>query len=277
MEPLFLTATDGTKVSIIISSLNQGKSDGPNSIPTTTLKLSNKEISDQLAILFNEYFFLWNICFSFENRWNLSNIQKKSKLDCSSYRPIYLLSNIDKLLKRLTHNKLYNFLNRKSYFHSSLVYERNVLIHLTDKITYEIDKGNYVCRISVDISKTYDAADHHVLLKKLEYYSVREISNKWFPSYLNNRKKFISINCYKSNLVDIKCGAPQGSIQGPLLFYIYINDRQVTITYSEVRYFVNNTNFLSFTSYVKPIDKQVNYELKSLTNWIKASKTFSKC
>ena len=68
MEPLFLTATDGTKVSIIISSLNQGKSDGPNSIPTTTLKLSNKEISDQLAILFNEYFFLWNICFSFENR-----------------------------------------------------------------------------------------------------------------------------------------------------------------------------------------------------------------
>ena len=66
--------------------------------------------------------------------------------------------------------------------------------------------------------------DHHILLKKLECYDVRGISNKLFASYLTNRKQFVSINGYKSNLADVKYGAPQGSILEPLLFIIYIND-----------------------------------------------------
>ena len=72
----------------------------------------------------------------------------------------------------------------------------------------------------MDFQKAFDAVDHHILLKKLEYYGVRGISNKWFPSYLSNKKQFVSINCYKSNLANIKCGVPQGSILGPLLLFI---------------------------------------------------------
>ena len=108
----------------------------------------------------------------------------------------------------------------------------HALIHLTDKIRHEIDKGNYACGIFVDFQKAFDTVDHHILLKKLENYGVRGISNKWFASYLVNRKQFVSINGCKLNLADVKLGVSQGSILGPLLFLTYINDLHLAIKYS---------------------------------------------
>ena len=140
----------------------------------------------------------------------------------------------------------------------------HALIHLTDKI-----RDNYACRIFVDFPKAFDTVDHHIPLKKLEYYG---ISNKWFASYLSNRKQFVSINGYKSNLADVKCGVPQSSILGPLLFLIYINDLHAAIKHSEVHHFADDTNLLNFNSCVKSINKQVNYDLKNLSNWLKANK-----
>ena len=106
IESFFITPTDSTEVSNIISSLNQNKSDGPNSIPIKILKLLNKDISDQLAILFNQSFSS-GIFPSILKTSNIIPIYKKgSKLECSNYRPISLLSNIDKILERLVYNKL---------------------------------------------------------------------------------------------------------------------------------------------------------------------------
>ena len=90
--------------------------------------------------------------------------------------------------------------------------------------------------------------------------------------YLSNRKQFVSISSYKSNLADVKCRVPQGSILGPLLFLICINDLHAAIKYPEVHHFSDDTNLLNFNSCVKSINKQVNYDLKNLTNWLKANK-----
>ena len=90
--------------------------------------------------------------------------------------------------------------------------------------------------------------------------------------YLSNSKQLVSINGYKSNLAEIKCGVSQGSILGPLLFLIYISDLHVAIKYSEVDYFADDTNRLNFNSYVKSVNKEVNYDLKNLANWLKANK-----
>ena len=143
---------------------------------------------------------------------------------------------------------------------------------VTDKVRHEIDKGNYACGIFVDFQNAFDTVGHYILPKKIEYYSVRGISNKWFALYLSNRKQFVSINGYKSNLADVKYGVPQCSILEPLLFLIYINHLHVAIKYCQVHQFAGNTNLLNFNSCVKSLNKQLNYDLKNLSYWLKANK-----
>ena len=122
----YQTPTDSTEVSNIISSLNYD--DGPNSIPIKILKLLNKDVPDQLAILFNQSFSSGIYSSILKTSKNIPMYKKGSKLECSNYRPISLLSNIDKILERLLYNRLYNFLEKKKlYFHSNLVFDRNTL------------------------------------------------------------------------------------------------------------------------------------------------------
>ena len=278
IKSFFLTPTDSTEVCNIIFSFKQNKSDGPNSIPIKILKLLNKDISDQLAILFDQSFSSGIFPSILKTSKIIPIYKKGSKLEFSNYRPISLLSNIDKILERLMYNRLYNFLEKKEIIFSLQFGFRqkysttHSLIHLTDKIRHEIDKATYACGIFVDFQQAFDTVDHDILLKKLEYYGVRGISNKWFASYLSNRKQFVSINGYKSNLVDFKCGVLQGSILGPLLFLIYINDLHAAIKYSEVHHFSDDINLLNFSSCIKSINEQVNYDLKNLSNWLKANK-----
>ena len=144
IESFFLTPTDSTEVSNIIFSLNQNKSDGPNSIPIKIVKLLNKDISDQLAILFNQSSSSGIFPSILKTSKIISVYKKGSKLECSNYRPISLLSNIDKILERLMYNRLYNYLEKKEIMFSFQFGFRqkysttHALIHLTDKIRHEI-------------------------------------------------------------------------------------------------------------------------------------------
>ena len=154
IESFFVTPDDSTEVSQIISSLNQNKSDGPNNIPTKILKLLNKDISDQLAILFNQSFSSGIFPSILKSSKIIAIYSKGSKLQCSNYRPISLLSNIDKVLERLMYNRFYNFLENFLFSLQFGLRQKYSIthapIHLTDKIRHETDKGNYACRIFVD-------------------------------------------------------------------------------------------------------------------------------
>ena len=83
----------------------------------------------------------------------------------------------------------------------------------------------------MDLQKAFDAVDHQILLAKLNHYGIREVSNAWLKSYLCNRSQYVSINGYDSGLATINCGVPQGSVLGPLLFLLYINDLNQAIKF----------------------------------------------
>ena len=111
-----------------------------------------------------------------------------------------------------------------------------------------------------------------MLLKKLNHYGIRGIANDWFRSYLSDRTQFISINGFNSDYKTVKYGVPQGSVLGPLLFLIFINDLNIAIKNSETFHFADDTCLLNIKDSIKKINKVVNKDLKFLVQWLHANK-----
>ena len=151
--------------------------------------------------------------------------KKDSKLDCSNYPPISLLSNIEKILEKHMYKRLYTFLNKNNNIYNLQFRFRqqystsHALINITENIRKAIDDGNIDCGVFVDLQKAFDTVDYQILLAKLNHYGARGVSNDWFN--LSNRSQYVSINGYDSGLAAINCGVPQGSVLGPLLFLLY--------------------------------------------------------
>ena len=122
------------------------------------------------------------------------------------------------------------------------------------------------------MQKAFDTVDHQILLAKLNRNGIRGVSNDWFKSYLSNHNQYVSINGYESGLAAINCVVPQGSVPGPLLFLLYINDLNQAIKFCKVHHFADDTNLLCLSNSVKKMNKLVNADLKDLLNWLNANK-----
>ena len=196
--------------------------------------------------------------------------KKDSKLDYSNYRPISLLSNIDKILEKLMYKRLYIFLNNNNIINNFGFRQQystsHALINITENIRKALDDGNIGCGVFVDLQKAFDTVDHQILLAKLNHYGIRGVSNDWFKSYLSNRNQYVSINGFDSGLTTINCGVPQGSVLGPLLFLLYINDLNQAIKFCKVHHFADDTNLLCLSNSIKKLNKLVNADLKYPVN-----------
>ena len=262
----------------LISNLKSGKASGPNSIPTAVLKHLNNEISVVLCNLFN-------LSFStgvFPDVLKISSVlplfKKGSKLNCGNYRPISLLSNISKLLEKLMYSRLYNFLtiynclSELQFGFRSQHSTSHALVCITEKIREALDTGNFACGIFIDLQKAFDTVDHHILVSKLEYYGIRGTVKNWFASYLVNRKQYVTLNGFRSTLNDIKFGVPQGSVLGPLLFLVYINDLSISVKNSTVHHFADDTNLLYINKSIQTLCNKINYDLKGVTDWLNSNR-----
>ena len=124
-----------------------------------------------------------------------------------------------------------------------------------------MENGEIVIGVFLDFSKAFDTVDHSILLSKLNHYGIRGIAHNWFESYLCNRKQFVTYNGVQSTMKTIKCGVPQGSILGPLLFLIYINDLVNICNHTAPFLFADDTNLFKHGTDLNDIVESLNLEM----------------
>ena len=130
----------------------------------------------------------------------------------------------------------------------------------------------FTCGVFIDLEKAFDTVNHQILLSKLNHYGIRGVANKWFSSYLSNRYQRVTINGESSQQLTISCGVPQGSILGPLLFLLYINDMNLAMQTSTMYHFADDTNLLYSCKSLKSLRKRLNKDLALLYDWLCANR-----
>ena len=148
------------------------------------------------------------------------------------------------------------------------------LLSFVDTIIQAIGKGEYAVGVFLDFSKAFHTVDHDILLDKLHHYGIRGCALSWFKSYLSCRTQYMYVTYYESesNRQMIKCGVPQVSIMGPLLFLIYTNDLCTVCKNTISVLFADDTNLFSSGLAATGIQDGVNHDLAIITKWLKANK-----
>ena len=195
----------------------------------------------------------------------------------NNYRPVSLLPVFSKILERIVYNRLFNFLIKHSILHPSQygfqinLSTEQAILEVQDRIQNIIDSGDCCIGIFMDLSKAFDTLDHRTLLSKLSKYGVRGVALDWFRNYLSNRKQYVSINGTNSSTLPIECGVPQGSILGPLLFLIYINDLP-KVSNSTTILFADDTNAIYVGKSYSELKYVIDKDLQKMSTWFRVNK-----
>ena len=146
------------------------------------------------------------------------------------------------------------------------------LLEATDDWAFNIDQGNVNAVVFLDLKKAFDTVDHNILISKLSAYGIRGTSIEWFKSYLSERNQKCFINGSLSSNSVLSCGIPQGTILGPLLFLLYINDLPNCVMHSQPRMYADDTHLTLAGNSVDSIELNLNEDLASISEWLTANK-----
>ena len=260
------------EVKDIIKIIPINKAVGPDSISHKMLKETINSVALPLSKLYNKS--LIENCFP--KVWKFANVLPLFKKDypslASNYRPVSLLSCVGKIMERIVFKNVYNHFHRNNLFYQyqagflpghSTVYQ---LIEVYHNIVSSLDAGKSMCMVFCDLSKAFDRVWHQGLIYKLNSYGVVGKLKEWFQDYLSDRLQRVMYRDCLSSYISTNAGVPQGSVLGPLLFLIYVNDisnRMLGFT----RLFADDTSLQFSSSNVREIECIMNHDLEVLNDW----------
>ena len=270
---------DETCIKNIIEQLHTKSSSGYDEISTKLLKLIKPTILKPLTLIINQSLTTG----IFPDKLKIAKITpvyKKENIHyIENYRPISIMPSISKVLERVVYDQLYtyftthHYLSENQYGFRKLHSTELATLELTDRINLELDKGNSPLAIFLDMSKAFDTLNHNILVSKLNYYGIKNASLNWFRTYLKNRLQFVQIDQQKSKTMSISLGVPQGTILGPLLFLIYINDIQYSSKlFNFIKYADDTTLFNPMADPNQRNSTIINTELKNVSKWLKINR-----
>ena len=252
----------------IISNSKPKSSTGYDNISSKLLKYIGDIVSVPLSVIVNQ-----SLCTGiFPDKLKIAKViplyKKQDEKVFGNYRPISLLSSVSKVFERIVFDQSYDyFMTNGLLFNSQYGFRKHhstelAALELTDKIRRKIDQKKTPFSVYLDLSKAFDTLNHAMLLKKLQYYGLRDTTLYWFKSYLSDRTQYVEYDGVASANKLVETSVPQGSILGPLLFVIYMNDIQ---TVSERLNFISYADATTLTSTLCTFTQEVNHEVNHMS------------
>ena len=276
-DDISLERVEQDEVKQIVSKLKSSSS-GWDEIPSLVVKQTIDSTSEPLTHIFNLSLSTGVFPIEMKIAKVIPLFKSGDTTSFSNYRPVSVLSVFSKILERLMYKRLLDFIN-----HHNLLYDyqfgfRNkrspnlALILLVDKISNALENGEYVLGLFLDFSKAFDTVNHEILFIKLEHYGIRGTALNLFKHYLKDRTQYVVYNGLKSEKQHITCGVPQGSILGPLLFLIYINDLGTVSNKIFTLLFADDSNLFLSGKNPDQLIQEMNLELIKVIKWLEVNK-----
>ena len=196
----------------------------------------------------------------------------------NNYRPVSVLPIFSKILERVMYSRFLNYLNKNKILYEFQFGFRSghstymPLIVLVDRISNALEKGECVIGLFLDFSKAFDTINHSILFEKLYHYGIRGVALQWFKSYMSNRSQYVFYNGHASCAKTVTCGVPQGSVLGPLLFLVYVNDLAYVSKALFSLMFADDTNMFMSGKNIQLLSDQFNNELTNVVKWLQTNK-----
>ena len=262
----------------LLLAADSAKATGYDKIPNKLLKIAAPHICQPLTSLYNRSIET-NI---FPHEFGIANVSPLFKTgdhtDKDNYRPISVIPTIARIFERIIYEQLYTYLieneliNPQQSGFRSLHSTVTALLDLTNKWCYNIDRKMVNGVILLDLKKAFDTVNHSILLKKLEYFGFDCSSIAFFSSYLSNRLQQCNVNRFSSELGSISCGVLHGTILGPLLLLIYINDLPNCLQHCTACLYANDSCLNTSGTQLNVIEPLMNADLKHVSLWLIANK-----
>ena len=257
--------------------MDPGKSAPSQSPPIQFIKASATVIAPILSKIFNKCFLDGEFPRAFKFAEVVPIFKSGDKSNVSNYRPISLLCPFAKLLEKCINSRLIQYFTKNKSIYSFQFGFRencsteNAVLQIYDQLCKNCDINQISCSVLLDLRKAFDTVNHAILIDKSRCYGVRGVALQLLISFFTNRKQYTTVRGCKSTYSFVNCGVPQGSILGPILFLIYINDLYLATTL-RLNLFADDAYISGSNSCPVALQNLMNSELEKVFQWLNTNK-----